>query len=528
MKPQDAQAWARRVERTLRSLETEYHCPPLAAEDDAGRVTARDALLIACRRGEREVQITRAFADRDFRGFERPRLEGLEIVTLTRYHEDFRDLPCLLSPIGVEDVLGEILAAEGVSQLRVAESEKFAHITRFLNGNRTAPFGGEERIRIPSPKNVDVETVPWMAAAETARACAEGIRSKRFAFTAVNFANGDVIGHLGNFEAKRRAAESVDAALGVVVEAAERAGACLLVTADHGVLETGFRPDGRPNVSHTDALVPFHVRLPGGGAPLPAPRGPRAPALKDVAPAVLASLGLAIPCAMTGVSPFAFPAPAERAVLVVLDGWGAGEASERNPIFAARTPVFDGLARRGPGALLRASGEAVGLIAGKAGNSEAGHMNLGAGRVVLQDDRRIEAGIRDGSLGRHPALLGAVEKARSRGGVAHVLGLVSDRSSHGTWREMAALARGAAEAGSRAVFLHCILDGRSAPPGSAPGLIEDLGAACADRPEIRIATVLGRGYALDRDGNWASKTRVAYDALVGPSSANRAREGRRG
>lgn len=514
MHTEDLAFWARTVEGTRTPGGTEYDLPPVTGgfRGREGRIRDGDALLLACRRGEREVQITRAFADPALDAFPRAFLPRLAVVTLTQYHASLAFVPSVLEPLVLDDTLGQVVSEAGLRQLRVAESEKFAHVTRFLDGGRSDPFPGQENVRVPSRKDRTPAQDPAMACDAVARAVVEGILARTFRLVAVNFANGDVVGHLLEFAPKVAAAAAVDAALGRIADAAREAGFALAVCADHGVLETGLRPDGTPNVGHTTAPVPLVLSHPGAR---PAGKGVTTGALRDVAPTVLPFLGLDAPCAMTGTPRALASGPCPGVVLVVLDGWGLGEASAANPIHVASTPVMDGLLGAGPRVELDASGEAVGLLPGKAGNSESGHLNIGAGRTVPQDDARVERGARDGTLASNPALRRACAEALGRGGRCHVLGMLSDRSSHGTLRELAAFARGAAAAGAPEVFLHLITDGRSAPPGSAPALIHELGRELADLPQARIATALGRGYALDRDGNWEAKTRVAYEALVG-------------
>jgi 2,3-bisphosphoglycerate-independent phosphoglycerate mutase len=198
---------------------------------------------------------------------------------------------------------------------------------------------------------------------------------------------------------------------------------------------------------------------------------------------------------------------------LILDGWGIGKDDGTNPIWLAQTPVWDGLTQRYPFAHLQAAGEAVGLRPGKPGNSEAGHMNLGAGRVVLQDDVRLDVAMRDGSFYRNEILCRAVDGARRRERSLHLIGLLSEKSSHGSIEYPLALLRMAAESGLRRAYLHLIFDGRSTEPGSAPAMLEKLDGQIEEIGVGQIVTGVGRGIALDRDGDY-NKTRRAYDALV--------------
>jgi 2,3-bisphosphoglycerate-independent phosphoglycerate mutase len=202
------------------------------------------------------------------------------------------------------------------------------------------------------------------------------------------------------------------------------------------------------------------------------------------------------------------PSPPRPVVLCILDGWGCREASENNAIRLAATPVFDRLAEDCPTALIDASEGEVGLPPGQMGNSEVGHMNLGAGRVVLQDLPRIDADIASGQFLENPALTGFIDKLQASGGTAHILGLLSPGGVHSHQDQMVALARALAKAGIP-VRVHAFLDGRDTPPRSAIGYLERF-AAGAGTP---IATVIGRYYAMDRDQRWDRVAR-AYGALV--------------
>ncbi len=157
-----------------------------------------------------------------------------------------------------------------------------------------------------------------------------------------------------------------------------------------------------------------------------------------------------------------------RVVLIILDGWGNGPQDASNPIFLAQTPVWDDLTRRYPCSQLRASGEAVGLKAGKAGNSEAGHMNIGAGRLVLQDDVRLDMAMQDGSFYTNETLCQTIQDVKTRHSSLHLIGLLTEKSSHGSIDYPLALLKMAKTGGLDQVYLHLILDGRSTKPGSAP------------------------------------------------------------
>jgi len=199
-------------------------------------------------------------------------------------------------------------------------------------------------------------------------------------------------------------------------------------------------------------------------------------------------------------------------VLCVLDGWGYRPESVDNAVALGRTPVFDRLWASAPHALLECCGEEVGLPAGQIGNSEVGHMNLGAGRVVFQDLPMIDRAIADGALAVNPALGGLIAALKTSGGRCHLMGLASPGGVHSHQNHMVALARAVATAGVP-VVIHAFTDGRDVAPQSAREQVAALAAAVAGAPGIRFGTVIGRYYAMDRDHRW-ERVAKAYAALV--------------
>ena len=199
-------------------------------------------------------------------------------------------------------------------------------------------------------------------------------------------------------------------------------------------------------------------------------------------------------------------------VLCVLDGWGHRAETEHNAIALAETPVWDRLCAARPYGLLATAGAAVGLPEGQMGNSEVGHMTIGAGRVILQDLPRIDAAVADGSLARNPALLSLIQRLQESCGRCHLMGLISPGGVHSHQDHIVALARIVSGAGVP-VAIHAFLDGRDVPPRSALGNLPTVEAALGDLPNVRIATIAGRYYAMDRDRRW-ERTARAYDAVV--------------
>ncbi|HEX7542202.1 MAG TPA: hypothetical protein VF352_08735 [Anaerolineales bacterium] len=512
--PRGASALAGAVKELYAAGQTDYSLDPIVLTDEqgkpVGRITDGDAVIFCCRRGEREIELTEAFTEPGFDRFSRPDFQNLTFVILTLYHEKFKDLPVAFAPARVHDTLGELVARAGLRQLRVAESEKFAHVTFFFNGGNNQPFASEDDIRIPSLKGIPFDQVPEMCLEKVTGQVVDGIE-KRYDLIVTNFANGDVIGHTANREAKIQCASLVDRRLGQVVDAALAADYVTLITSDHGNLEVMTNPDGTPHVAHTANLVPFLLLDPRSKASFQLRDG----RLADMAPTVLSALGLAQPAAMLGdnLANGHDWGGRRRVMLVILDGWGIGKEDDTNPIFLAQTPVLDDLTRRYPCGRLHAAGEAVGLKVGKAGNSEAGHMNIGAGRVVLQDDVRLDLAMQDGSFYTNEILCRAINDAKQRGTNLHLIGLLTEKSSHGSIDYPLALLKMAKENSLDKVYLHVIFDGRSTEPGSAPALLEKLETQVDEIGIGQVVSGVGRGFALDRDGNYA-KIKRAYDAFV--------------
>jgi 2,3-bisphosphoglycerate-independent phosphoglycerate mutase len=512
--PRGASALAGAVRELYAADQTDYSLEPIVLVDPQGKAIGRiadgDAVIFCCRRGEREIELTETFTDPGFDHFPRPDLHDLTFVILTLYHDKFKDLPVAFAPARVSDTLGEVVARAGLRQLRVTESEKFAHITFFFNGGNNQPFAGEDDLRIPSIKGIPFDKVPEMSLEQVTAQVLEGIK-KRYDLIVTNFANGDVIGHTANNDAKIQCASLVDRRLGQVVEAARKAGYVTLITADHGNLEEMTNPDGTPHVAHTANLVPFILVDPAWSSTACLRDG----RLADLSPTILSALDIEQPAAMDGstIAPAYKWGGKRRVLLIILDGWGIGRKDNSNPIFLAETPVWDDLIQHYPYSQLQAAGEAVGLKAGKAGNSEAGHINIGAGRVILQDDVRLDQALQDGSFSTNRIFLQAIADVKQRCTSLHLIGLLTEKSSHGSIDYPLALLKMAKDNGLQKVFLHVIFDGRSTAPGSAPALLEKLEKQVDEIGMGQVVSGVGRGFALDRDGNYA-RIKRAYDAFV--------------
>jgi 2,3-bisphosphoglycerate-independent phosphoglycerate mutase len=286
----------------------EFIVPTVIVTSSDGRPVATvsdgDAVIFFNFRTDRPRQLVRAFVMPHFSEFDRgPQLQDLCFVTMTAYE---KELPTRVAfeSTDVTMPLARILSDRGRRQLHAAETEKYAHVTFFFNGGREAPFPGEERILIPSPREVGTyDKKPEMSGPEVARATAEAIESGGYTFVLVNFANADMVGHTGVMEAAIRAVETVDAAVGTVVDATSRQGGVTLITADHGNAEQMIDYEtGGPYTAHTVSNpVPF-ILVPGSHTELEGARLRQGGVLADVAPTILELLGIPKPEDMTGTS----------------------------------------------------------------------------------------------------------------------------------------------------------------------------------------------------------------------------------
>ncbi len=493
---------------------------PHVLTEGAGRPIGRfqdgDYVIFYDLRGEREVELSRALVDEEFPHFRRPR-SRFNLVTLISYDRSLRAEVAFPSQDEIRETLSEVLSKHGLKHAKISESEKAVHVGYFLNGKLREPFPGEERIVIPSPKDVALfDEKPEMNAAGVADAVIRKLEDKDTRFLFANFANIDVVGHIENEQAIKKAVEAVDFQLGRCLEAARKSGVITLITADHGTAEKMFYPDGSVDTGHTDSPVPFILVDPDGRDGNVWKLRPGGE-LSDVAPTVLTLMNLPVPAAMTGKSLITAgpqsPPGKRRVLFFLLDGWGHRAEIQGNFIAQARTPVMDELQLRYPFTTLEASGECVGLSTGTVGNSEAGHLHIGAGRRIYSDRVRIDRAIEDGSFFENNAFLRAMRGARRERKNLHLLGIVSFFSSHGSLDHLLALLRLAQRESVENLFVHAMLGRRGEHKESGAKYVERIDQEMETRGRGRVVSVIGRYWSLDREENW-DRIEKTYRMLV--------------
>ncbi|MEM8487942.1 MAG: 2,3-bisphosphoglycerate-independent phosphoglycerate mutase [Bacteroidota bacterium] len=256
-------------------------------------IESGDAIIFFNFRADRGRQLSYAFTTPGFDGFERAPLKDLFYVTLTPYASDL-DVHIAFPKVNLKQTLGEAIEDLGGTQLRAAETEKYPHVTFFFSGGREAPFNGEDRVLEPSPKVATYDLQPEMSAPALAQKVADALAEKDYNFAVLNFANPDMVGHTGVFEAAVKAIETVDTCAKLVVETALANGYSINIIADHGNADKLRNDDGSPHTAHTTALVPHIVIKEGFAGPVKDGK------LGDIAPTILSILGQPIPEQMTG------------------------------------------------------------------------------------------------------------------------------------------------------------------------------------------------------------------------------------
>lgn len=266
-----------------------------AVSEKAVPVKDNDSIVFFNFRPDRAREITRAFVDPAFSGFEREQLKGLYYVCMTQYDATMPNVHVAFKPESLENTFGEYISDKGLKQLRIAETEKYAHVTFFFNGGVEKQYPGEDRILVKSPAVATYDLQPEMSAYEVTDKLLAAIDRDKYDAIILNYANCDMVGHTGVFDAAVKAVEAVDTCVGKIVDAVAAKGGVTLITADHGNADKMYETDGSPFTAHTTNPVPFIVV----GYPCELREGGR---LCDIAPTMLKIMGLEQPKEMTGVS----------------------------------------------------------------------------------------------------------------------------------------------------------------------------------------------------------------------------------
>ncbi|MDO5714621.1 MAG: 2,3-bisphosphoglycerate-independent phosphoglycerate mutase [Tissierellia bacterium] len=294
-----------KTEHILYTIEMEYQkeitdefLPPIIVEEKgepAGTIGEEDVIIFFNFRPDRARQIVRSITDPEFQGFQREKRFHGYMITMTDYDPTIPNTHIAYKDIIPNETLGQYLSEQGKTQLRIAETEKYAHVTFFLNGGLEPPFPGEDRVLIPSPKVATYDLQPEMSAFKVTEQLLEKIHSGAYDFIMLNFANPDMVGHTGSIPAAIKAVETVDTCIGEIIEALEEVGGAAFITADHGNCEVMLTKDGQPVTSHTTNLVPvYSYNI--GNCKLKEGR------LADLAPTILELMEMEKPKEMTGNS----------------------------------------------------------------------------------------------------------------------------------------------------------------------------------------------------------------------------------
>lgn len=481
-----------------------------------GRMENGDYVIFYDIRGEREIQITESLIRSDFAHFPIKSNTVMNFVTMIEYSSEL-DVKVAFPPVGkINNTLAEVVSNAGIRLCKISESEKAVHVGYFMNGKNEELFPNEERIVVPSPEGIDSYACqPDMSAGLVSEKIFEKLQDPELPFIIANLANVDVVGHIEDKPAVLKAIEAVDRELGRIVKSCQKHKASLLVTADHGTVEEWLYSDGQVNTGHTKNLVPFVLGDFSQADPQALKVQPQGE-LSNVAPTVLELLGIPKPIEMTENSLLTknpIQSPRNKVVLLILDGWGLRENSDGNLIQAAHTPNFDKIWQALPHSRLKASGEAVGMPADTVGNSESGHLHLGAGRRILLDRIRIDQAIENGTFFQNQAFLWAIDKAKSENKALHLLGIVSHYSSHGTIHHLFALLQLAKQKNLEQVFIHSLIGRRGEKPESGAIYVAKVQEMCRSLQVGQVVSVLGRFWALDREENW-DRIEKAYRALI--------------
>ena len=273
---------------------TDEFVKPIVNSTFDGRIQEGDVVIFFNYRNDRAKELTVVLTQQDMPEEGMHTIPGLQYYCMTPYDSSFKGVHILFDKENVKDTLAEYLSSNGKTQLHIAETEKYAHVTFFFNGGREQPFPGEDRILVPSPKVATYDLKPEMSAYEVKDKLVAAINENKYDFIVVNYANGDMVGHTGVYEAIEKAVVAIDACVRDTVEAAKANGYEVIIIADHGNADHALNDDGTPNTAHSLNPVPFVYVTENKDAKV------ENGVLADVAPSILHILGMAQPADMTG------------------------------------------------------------------------------------------------------------------------------------------------------------------------------------------------------------------------------------
>ena len=273
---------------------TDEFIKPIVNSTVDGRIKEGDVIIFFNYRNDRAKEITTVLTQQDMPEEGMHTVKDLQYYCMTPYDPTFKNVHVIFEKENVKDTLAEYLSSKGLKQLHIAETEKYAHVTFFFNGGREAPFEGEDRILVPSPKVATYDLKPEMSAYEVKDKLVAAIGSEKYDFIVVNYANGDMVGHTGVYTAIQKAVVAIDDCVKQTVEAAKAAGYEVIIIADHGNADHAINADGTPNTAHSLNPVPFVYISNNKNASVESGR------LADVAPSILKIMGLPQPADMTG------------------------------------------------------------------------------------------------------------------------------------------------------------------------------------------------------------------------------------
>ncbi len=282
------------VEESYAEGVTDEFILPIVNSNYDGTIKEGDVVIFFNYRNDRAKELTVVLTQQDMPEAGMHTIPGLQYYCMTPYDASFKGVHILFDKENVENTLGEYVASKGLKQLHIAETEKYAHVTFFLNGGRETPFDGEDRILVPSPKVATYDLQPEMSAYEVRTKLVEAIHEDKYDLIVVNFANGDMVGHTGVYSAIEAAVKAVDECVKDVIEAAKETGYDAIIIADHGNADNAVNADGSPNTAHSLNPVPFIYVTENKDVQ------PADGILADVAPSVLKIMGLPVPAEMTG------------------------------------------------------------------------------------------------------------------------------------------------------------------------------------------------------------------------------------